>query len=83
MVRHPRRIAGREVSRCDCEACSELRSDDREQLLTDALDFIADNEWAAYGDGFGACLDCGAPRDSQHSENCLWLAIMRRGGRKT
>lgn len=54
-------------------------SDAREQLLTDALDFIADNEWG--GGETGACLDCGAPRDSQHSEKCRWLALMRRAGR--
>jgi hypothetical protein len=56
---------------------------DPEQLLTDALDFIADNEWGRRNVAlYDECLDCGAPRDSQHSENCRWLALMRRAGRR-
>jgi len=55
---------------------------DREQLLTDALDFIADNEWGATGSLSAECLDCGADRGSRHSENCRWLALMRKAGRR-
>jgi hypothetical protein len=87
---------------CWCHDAETIRADERAKvvareaaalaLLTDALDFIADNEWGGWmSDGpvdvISTCLDCGAqkgekPEENQaHSENCRWLAIMRRSGR--
>lgn len=50
------------------------------ELLTDALDFIADNEFTSTT-RTGECSDCGAEIGRAHSEHCRWLALMRRAGR--
>lgn len=53
------------------------------QQLQDALDFIEDNEFVlAVGTEPHRCLDCGAEAGQCHSQQCRWLDIMRRGGRR-
>jgi hypothetical protein len=57
---------------------------EKEHLLTDALDFIAYNEFTGgvNGEEWARCLDCGAGDGEQHSERCRWLALMKRSGRR-
>ena len=62
------------MSHCDCEACAEIRRDGREQLLTDALDFIA----------LVAGTTCTQGPTATHPDYCLKCradALMRRAGR--
>lgn len=61
---------------------------DRDAQATEALSFIEDNEFGDHERVSEAalpqpkCLDCGAFKGEPHSEDCRWLGIMKRGGRR-